>query len=835
MNSSERSLLVFVLIDRRDHLEDSLKTIYSKTASVFFVFLVTVDDKNLSDVIRVIFEEDNYCILYIHKEEIKERILFFALQNDYEFAMFLRGGDVIANKNFLDNTIYFFKEYKANCSLFQGGVIKGKYVKDTSLLIFTKSSKFFDKKTFYEEVFFEKEFQLPELFDGFTFNISFLLQFLNREEVNENLIFNLFKTEELYILFAPVLYRRYSQEHVASNIRKLGTFLKQQIDLSQVMRLGFCQLLKDTLKSASTNDYSKLGKIVKEASAKTLLSQESRKKRLFLNLLNFPLFYPLLTYYIGLRKKGNIEVVAESQRISYIEPSVLKYHEAAFSKFRGINKGKKIGLIATGPSLSRYISIPNIKYLGVNKIIRHSDFELDYYFIQDISGATEYIEDIANPKNAHIQKFFGRIRDYVKIPQNTVPAFFEDLPNSHIYFTSYPVHRFEELIDCFPLPDFGSVAFSALSFLLWTHPDTIYLIGCDCTSGYYDGKPSTNFIKLKKGWVQAKLFLDCFIQMLKLSQLIQRGLKDFLQMNTKETIKVFFSIDNNYVEQCVVTIASILKHSSSYIEFIILDFGIKEKEKNILRASVSSSDCSTLTFINVKDRFIDFKEVRYLTRAMYGRFLIPQLFPSEEKVIYSDVDVVFKSDIRDLFETDLQGKILGACPEIFDDNNGCNQKKKERLELGFAHEYFSSGLLLINSRLWNESGIQKRIEEAYRQKKEVLICPDQDLLNVVFCNNYKKINNKWCVVNQLIESYTSPYFFFFSKLDGVGIRHFNGKNKPWKRSPSLFEKAVEVGTLEYWRYLLSSDLLKENLFYSKLSFSKKMQLNIVLRLSYLFC
>ena len=585
MNSSERSLLVFVLIDRRDHLEDSLKTIYSKTASVFFVFLVTVDDKNLSDVIRVIFEEDNYCILYIHKEEIKERILFFASQNDYEFAMFLRGGDVIANKNFLDNTIYFFKEYKANCSLFQGGVIKGKYVKDTSLLIFTKSSKFFDKKTFYEEVFFEKEFQLPELFDGFTFNISFLLQFLNREEVNENLIFNLFKTEELYILFAPVLYRRYSQEHVASNIRKLGTFLKQQIDLSQVMRLGFCQLLKDTLKSASTNDYSKLGKIVKEASAKTLLSQESRKKRLFLNLLNFPLFYPLLTYYIGLRKKGNIE----------------------------------------------------------------------------------------------------------------------------------------------------------------------------------------------------------------------------------------------------------LKHSSSYIEFIILDFGIKEKEKNILRASVSSSDCSTLTFINVKDRFIDFKEVRYLTRAMYGRFLIPQLFPSEEKVIYSDVDVVFKSDIRDLFETDLQGKILGACPEIFDDNNGCNQKKKERLELGFAHEYFSSGLLLINSRLWNESGIQKRIEEAYRQKKEVLICPDQDLLNVVFCNNYKKINNKWCVVNQLIESYTSPYFFFFSKLDGVGIRHFNGKNKPWKRSPSLFEKAVEVGTLEYWRYLLSSDLLKENLFYSKLSFSKKMQLNIVLRLSYLFC
>lgn len=38
-------------------------------------------------------------------------------------------------------------------------------------------------------------------------------------------------------------------------------------------------------------------------------------------------------------------------------------------------------------------------------------------------------------------------------------------------------------ISSHPLVDYQSVVFPALQFALWTNPKTIYLVGCDCTSG----------------------------------------------------------------------------------------------------------------------------------------------------------------------------------------------------------------------------------------------------------------------------------------------------------------------------------------------------------------
>ena len=51
------------------------------------------------------------------------------------------------------------------------------------------------------------------------------------------------------------------------------------------------------------------------------------------------------------------------------------------------------------------------------------------------------------------------------------------------------------------LPDFGSVVFSALAFSLWMRPTRLYLVGCDCSSSYFDDtQAKRSFEFLIHGW-----------------------------------------------------------------------------------------------------------------------------------------------------------------------------------------------------------------------------------------------------------------------------------------------------------------------------------------------
>lgn len=306
-------------------------------------------------------------------------------------------------------------------------------------------------------------------------------------------------------------------------------------------------------------------------------------------------------------------------------------------------------------------------------------------------------------------------------------------------------------------------------------------------------------------------------------------------MSTNELIKVCFAFDNNYIDQAIVTIGSLLSHTKSEIGLFILDFGITVEKKHKLKNIFQQYKNAHISFVNCEHRFSNFHERGYLTRAIYGRFLIPELFPNEKKIIYSDVDVMFKDDIKRLFAMDLKGKTLAACPEIFDNINGCNVKKSERLGLENPSAYFSSGLLVIDCTLWNKREISKKLEYLYEKKKEVLVCPDQDLLNMAFHKDYAAIDNKWCVVNQLVEDYQTQHNFLplYILNREVGIRHFNGKNKPWLRLPRLVESHSQLGTREYWRYLYKFSLIKELPLFNSLCFKDKVKVHVLIALSHL--
>ncbi len=271
-------------------------------------------------------------------------------------------------------------------------------------------------------------------------------------------------------------------------------------------------------------------------------------------------------------------------------------------------------------------------------------------------------------------------------------------------------------------------------------------------------------------------------------------------------IPIFLSADNNYAPFVATTIASICDNTTSFCNFYILDGGITDKNKGKICNLKKHFNNFSIEFlkINLEEYFKKLPETQYISKAMYSRFLIPELKPEIDKAIYLDVDVIALGDIAQMYNEDLKGYALGATWEKYAEGK-INQERKEQLNLSHEHKYFCSGSMVIDCKIWRKNKIFEKLVNTYKSLKIELICPDQDILNKFFDNNYKIIDTKYCYINQVcaIKPYSS----------NTVIRHFNGPTKPWMFEEVDIESKKHPATInhkDFWNYARITD------FYEKL-------------------
>ena len=193
-------------------------------------------------------------------------------------------------------------------------------------------------------------------------------------------------------------------------------------------------------------------------------------------------------------------------------------HQETFGPYKNIHFGEDIAIIATGPSLNKYKPLENVINIWMNKAFLNNKINLNYYFSQDYFANNSYINQISENKN--VKKFFGQLS---VTPFGCKEINYGDaiMPESLIlkhkakkYFTyaKWPITPlfFNPDIDKSWLSDGGSVVFSAMQFALFTNPKRIYLVGCDCSSGYFDGKAGADVSHLVKSWKELKKFAETY-------------------------------------------------------------------------------------------------------------------------------------------------------------------------------------------------------------------------------------------------------------------------------------------------------------------------------------
>ena len=253
-----------------------------------------------------------------------------------------------------------------------------------------------------------------------------------------------------------------------------------------------------------------------------------------------------------------------------------------------------------------------------------------------------------------------------------------------------------------------------------------------------------------------------------------------------ESIPIFCATDENYAPFAALMMKSVLMHTKSFVDFYVMDGGIKKKTKKLIAKDLKKYRNKKVHYVDMtKYDLSQFPDVSYFTVNMYSRFFIPLIAPALKKAIYLDVDIIVKKDISALYNEDLGPYPLGAVIE----ENDCNANYLRRVYPPFQGRYFNSGVLLYDIQKMREMNFVEKVIALTKEYRNRVAFPDQDILNILFMDNYKKLNEVYninCGWIRMLKKRRPELF----PIDPVVI-HYVGL-KPWEGHTFYFQDFEDV-------------------------------------------
>lgn len=263
---------------------------------------------------------------------------------------------------------------------------------------------------------------------------------------------------------------------------------------------------------------------------------------------------------------------------------------------------------------------------------------------------------------------------------------------------------------------------------------------------------------------------------------------------------IVFSFDDNYTMPSGVCFTSLLENAEpdTFYDIFIMHSSKRlcQKNKDRIAALKDLYGNCDFTFIDLKDAFEGGFEIRDITIDAYYRLAIPEKILHYDKIIYSDVDVIFNGDLSHLNDYDLKGNSLGVCGVPQDDKVLAKNVKSIGLDIS---NYFNSGFLLMDlAKIRKEKSIHEKV---YPLLGKELFYQDQDMLNLAYQGDVEFMDDTYCYTFNRLQA--GVY------IENPLIYHYSGK-KPWDAVRSFDDK---------WWFYYEKSIFFDQSFY--LNFQKE--------------
>ena len=277
----------------------------------------------------------------------------------------------------------------------------------------------------------------------------------------------------------------------------------------------------------------------------------------------------------------------------------------------------------------------------------------------------------------------------------------------------------------------------------------------------------------------------------------------FLNMPENEYVEPVFKKDyaaiavpcsNFYAPYLSVWLQSMVETSSSKnnYDIVVLQDDISTKNQKKLLEIIKNHPNFSLRFFN-PSRYLDKSEItiqkKYLSSVSSYRVTLNKFMKGYDKVIVAEVDMIFKHDIKELFDTDIKNAPIAAVVDCFNIKNynlipWLSDFVLETLKMTDKYRYTNTGVMILNIEEFNKNEYSEKLIEML--KTNTYSCLEQDAMNSLFDDSIYLLDAKWNFLTcdeekeQLNRNMPADLYHIWKETEkNPYIIHWCGQRKPW--------------------------------------------------------
>lgn len=271
-------------------------------------------------------------------------------------------------------------------------------------------------------------------------------------------------------------------------------------------------------------------------------------------------------------------------------------------------------------------------------------------------------------------------------------------------------------------------------------------------------------------------------------------------------MNIAFCANNTYSDKVAVVMTSILEnHKTQKINFYIFSSDLDDSNLHLLQKLLLKYKNFTVQRILVPQHLVSSLplNISHISVETYYRYVIADLLPDLDKILYLDADLIVCKNIADFYSTDLKNNYFSGAEDLYIKEIN----HKQSIGLGADDLYINAGVLLMNLKLIRQDNLGEKLINATKELWNKIKYQDQDVINIVCKGKIKKINNMY--------NFATHNMLYNAKLiDTAKIIHYTGSKKPWltgrgakkvkfsniwrkyaKITNSILQKQVKVGLI----------------------------------------
>lgn len=251
-------------------------------------------------------------------------------------------------------------------------------------------------------------------------------------------------------------------------------------------------------------------------------------------------------------------------------------------------------------------------------------------------------------------------------------------------------------------------------------------------------------------------------------------------------MNILVTLDSNYVYPLKVMLTSLFMNNEGEVfDIYVMNASLKNYELDDLKQLIEKNN-SKMINVRVDEKSFDrAPTLRHYTKAMYYRLLAHEFLPEHlDKILYLDPDILVLNKVNDLYNMDFENNLFLMAYHAKIASKSFSQARLRPFKI---KKYYNSGVILMNLNLIRKKVRKEDIYDYVNKYGSKLMLPDQDIINALYADSIKTIDEILYNYDARSYSYYKTYYKLKSKrlcdmdyvIKNTVIMHFCGKKKPW--------------------------------------------------------